>query len=149
MEVGKFESFADELPFCIEEARDVTAAIDRKAVVVEVLTRELPGFSESCAHDGSTLEVQLITGYWMNARPTIFDAPRFAGGQIQRNEVRVEPPYDPGPYHPNLEGVAVAQLLDRNAGGSREEAMRKAAMLLVDFLKTARAKRPQSTKPQP
>ncbi len=120
---GTLQDFADYRSVCVK-ASDQGGGTDLTAVAVSVLVRELPGFSNSCGEVPAALDVTLDTGHGGSPHITGI-GPRFGFGHVGRRRSR-------GGW------VAEAMVWDYTGEDNREEAIRKVATLLANFLNEAR-----------
>jgi hypothetical protein len=118
---GELRAFAGYRSICVDALEQETE-IDLTTVAVSVLTRELPGFSNSCGASSESLVVTFQTGHSMDTHSPA-RGPRFGFGHVGRSGSRGE-------------FVAEADVWDRTCG-NREECIQKLAMLFANFLKAA------------
>ena len=124
VESGHLQDFADYRSICVR-AIDQEGRRNLTAVAVSVLVRELPGFSNSC-ETTAFLEVSFQTGHGAYTHSPA-TPPRFGFGHVGRRGSR------------NGAFVAEAAVFDHTTGEDREEAIRKVATLLANFLRAAQA----------
>ena len=123
---GELRDFANYGSICVK-ATDLEAGVNLTPVAVSVLSSELPGFFNSCATT-ATLEASLDTGHSATLHSTV-RGPRYGFGHVGRRGSGSSGPL-----------VAEAMVWDRHvASDNREEAVRRAATSLANFLKSARA----------
>lgn len=110
-------------PLVCLHASDQETGVDLTALAVSTLSRELPGFSNSCGAPGVVLVATLQTGFTAYTHSSN-RGPRFGFGHVGRTA-------------PKGSFVAEAEVWD-NTAGSRDDNIKRLAKLLADFLKAAR-----------
>jgi hypothetical protein len=131
---GELRAFAGYRSICMTALEQETE-IDLTVVAISVLTRELPGFSNSCGTSRESLIVTFQTGHSLYTHSPA-RGPRFGFGHVGRRGSRGE-------------FVAEADVWDRTCR-NREECIQRVAMLLAKFLKDANiAARPPNKPLQP
>jgi hypothetical protein len=121
MRAGELRAFAGHRSICVDASEQETE-IDLTTVAVSVLTRELPGFSNSCGASRESLLVTFQTGRSVYTHGPV-RGPRFGFGHVGRRGSRGE-------------FIAEADVWDRTCS-NREECIQKVAMMFANFLKAA------------